>query len=531
MLSSLKFTSAAFQPFFESLRGNFEPAIPNDFSNTMLQPAIFNRMALRVGGESLVLSTFHTTDETRLAAAIAKIHLKMSDAVLLNEHHFVQHMSHVVRAQLGKFFVVSFLVTLITLCLFLRRIELAVIAILPILLSVPLTLGAIGLLGIPINLFSCLVAVFIFALGIEYSIFLQNACLTAYREQKTCESSVYGAVTFGSLTTIYGFGSLTLANHEGLFSIGVTISVGMIICLATSFLIVPWLMRALLSEGRCSGTSSFKSLLTATYVWGFLIARAVCYMVVVRWVARLKHGKDVVSRQRCARWYLHRSVELLLRWWPYRNNNLIVLGADPRQFSTPSIIVSNHQSAFDIIAILSLPVEMVMCVKPWVWNTPLMGNMVRDAGYVLIRGDNADEFFNMSVERLQQGVSVMVFPEGSRSSDGKMDRFHKGAFELAVRTGSDVLPVLLTSTKGCIPKGTCGVDNHCAVMRVLPRITAHSFDYAQESKILSSYVKQQMLSFEHGDWRLAFSQRDSRKSFVRFTITPEVMLSHMSGKR
>jgi 1-acyl-sn-glycerol-3-phosphate acyltransferase len=167
-------------------------------------------------------------------------------------------------------------------------------------------------------------------------------------------------------------------------------------------------------------------------------------------------------------------------------------------------VVSNHISSFDIMAVLSLPGEMAIGVKRWVMKVPLMGSMAKECGFIVLEGE-PERFFDAAAELLRQGVSIVIYPEGSRMADGRMHRFHKGAFELAVRTGADVLPILLTNTQSCMPKDAVWVSPHNAVVRVLPRVTAANFDYGAGAKALAAHVKAQMLQFETADWRLAQS--------------------------
>ena len=100
--------------------------------------------------------------------------------------------------------------------------------------------------------------------------------------------------------------------------------------------------------------------------------------------------------------------------------------------------------------------------------------------------------YNSSRECLEKGVSIMIFPEGSRSPDGQLKRFHVGAFKLAMETESDIVPVLITNSQACIPYKAFWIGDHQTVVRVLPRVTREEFDYFQEPRELSRQVKKML---------------------------------------
>jgi SAM-dependent methyltransferase len=152
---------------------------------------------------------------------------------------------------------------------------------------------------------------------------------------------------------------------------------------------------------------------------------------------------------------------------------------------------------------LALPVEMVMVVKTWVWEAPFIGLLVQDAGYLLAAESNAHEVMARGKQHLEQGVSVMVFPEGSRSPDGKMRRFHVGGFKLALETGSDILPILISNSQACIPYKAYWIGDHQVVIRVLPPVTQDAEVYSQGPRELSKQVRKMLLAHVDQDWRLA----------------------------
>jgi len=112
------------------------------------------------------------------------------------------------------------------------------------------------------------------------------------------------------------------------------------------------------------------------------------------------------------------------------------------------VVVSNHQSHTDIPNLLAPLPPLRTVARDGIFRVPLMGWFMR-----LSRQVHQDRFEAEAADALRQGFSVLVFPEGSRSPDGKMRRFRNGAFEVARQTGFPVLPVVLDGSRFILGKG------------------------------------------------------------------------------
>jgi 1-acyl-sn-glycerol-3-phosphate acyltransferase len=126
--------------------------------------------------------------------------------------------------------------------------------------------------------------------------------------------------------------------------------------------------------------------------------------------------------------------------------------ADPRR---PYVVVSNHESFADILLISHLPWEMKWLSKAELFRVPLVGWMMQLAGDVPVKrgfGPSAVEAMRACRERLSQRVSVMIFPEGTRSPRGDLLPFKDGAFRLAIEAGVPVLPLVVAGTRTALPK-------------------------------------------------------------------------------
>jgi 1-acyl-sn-glycerol-3-phosphate acyltransferase len=122
------------------------------------------------------------------------------------------------------------------------------------------------------------------------------------------------------------------------------------------------------------------------------------------------------------------------------------------------IIVSNHQSAFDILAIVTtLGIQFRWVIKKELLKVPLFGYALYASRNIFIDRSNskrAIESINRGVERLHPGTGVIFFAEGTRSRDGKIHDFKKGAFVMAVARRLPILPITVSGSRKIMQKGS-----------------------------------------------------------------------------
>ena len=137
----------------------------------------------------------------------------------------------------------------------------------------------------------------------------------------------------------------------------------------------------------------------------------------------------------------------------------------------PYVVVANHQSLLDIVLLSRMPREMKWVGKEELFRIPWIGWMLRLTGDIAVkRGDpeSGGEAIGKAKAYLARGMSVMIFPEGTRSRDARLLPFKSGAFRLAIEAGVPVLPVALSGTAAGLQKGGLAVAPCDAVATILP---------------------------------------------------------------
>jgi 1-acyl-sn-glycerol-3-phosphate acyltransferase len=143
------------------------------------------------------------------------------------------------------------------------------------------------------------------------------------------------------------------------------------------------------------------------------------------------------------------------------------------------IFMSNHQSNFDIPVLYSkLDVQFRWLAKAELFKIPIFGRGMRGAGYISIdRSDRRSAFKSLAraAESIRAGTSVLVFPEGTRSSDGHLLPFKKGGFVLAVDAAVPVVPIVINGTHAIMQKGNGLIRSRSVKVQISEPIDAAQF--------------------------------------------------------
>ncbi|MDR2126870.1 MAG: 1-acyl-sn-glycerol-3-phosphate acyltransferase [Prevotellaceae bacterium] len=192
-------------------------------------------------------------------------------------------------------------------------------------------------------------------------------------------------------------------------------------------------------------------------------------------------------------------VHKLSKWWMYQCFfflnpfwKTIFTGKELVDKNKSYIIISNHQSLIDIGLMYYIP-----CVFKWIskreaLSIPIIGQMLYIHGDILIRrgrSDSAKKMLYQSKKWIERGVSIAIFPEGTRTQDGQVHRFKEGAFLLAKQTKTPILPVVLDGAFAVLPKNEFLLKiKHRFHLKILPEISVQEIE--------STSIKDMMLKVQ-----------------------------------
>ena len=176
---------------------------------------------------------------------------------------------------------------------------------------------------------------------------------------------------------------------------------------------------------------------------------------------------------------------------------VVVDGREKIDQNQAYVIVPNHQSMLDIVFFNMLHHRLRWVSKIEVFKIPIVGWEMRMVKYIeLVRGNKSSVMRMMEkcVESLRDGISVVIFPEGTRSLTGAIGKFKAGAFQIAVKTDKPLLPVLIDGTGDILPKKGFIFGNRSVVrIRVLDPIFPGNFKTGDPDE-LAAMVQTRMVS-------------------------------------
>ncbi|MGB8358782.1 MAG: lysophospholipid acyltransferase family protein [Bacteroidales bacterium] len=176
---------------------------------------------------------------------------------------------------------------------------------------------------------------------------------------------------------------------------------------------------------------------------------------------------------------------------------VVVDGREKIDKNQAYVIIPNHQSMLDIVFFNMLRHRLRWVSKIEIFKVPLVGVEMRMVKYIeLVRGNKSSVIRMMEkcMESLREGISVVIFPEGTRSLTGAIGKFKSGAFQLAVKTDKPLLPVLIDGTGDILPKrGFIFGSRRVVRLRVLDPIFPGNFKTGDPDE-LATLVQAQMVS-------------------------------------
>lgn len=422
---------------------------------------------------------------------------KLSHTTVIDRGYFSSKMVETTTDEFNYILLVSSLIVFLTLYISYGRLELTLLTFLPMAISWVIILGLMALLDIKFNIVNVILATFIFGIGDDFSIFTMDGLLQEYKNGKKVFGAHKIAIFFSAFTAIVGMGVLVFAEHPALKSIAFISVLGLSIVVLVSYTVQPMLFRLLVSNQTEKGGFPFTILSILNTLYCFLYFLCGCIFLQVYMIPIL-----VLPLKREQKKYaVHKMIYWIIRFYLY-TVNVKTVRENPHgeTYKKPALIIANHQSFIDILLMLSTTPKIVMMTKHYVWKSPLFGWIVRYADF-FSAGNGYEDLEEKLKERIAEGYSVMIFPEGTRSADLSIQRFHKGAFYLADLLKLDILPMLIYGTGHISSKRQAFYIKHGTMaVRTMPRIKygdkTFGTTYQEQAKMYRKWYKEQYKMYE-----------------------------------
>jgi 1-acyl-sn-glycerol-3-phosphate acyltransferase len=157
------------------------------------------------------------------------------------------------------------------------------------------------------------------------------------------------------------------------------------------------------------------------------------------------------------------------------------------------VFVANHQSFFDIVALMGyLPIQFRWVAKKELFKLPFFGKSMASIGSIPIdrsRNRAALKSLETAIGKLREGRSILIFPEGSRSRNGRINAFKPGAFYLAQKAGCPIVPVVLVNTDCMMPRGAFTVNPCRMKLIITPAIASDPDKKTREQLAMEAWQR------------------------------------------
>lgn len=484
-----RFRPGSFEPFYQWLNQPFGEyhytAQEDDLSSKLL-----NEWQTSADSITMLISQIRISDQNK--ETVYQHFSKDQDVVIFDRSYFANKWVSAINDDFYLILYISSFLIFFALWFSYGRIELTLMSFLPMLVSWVIILGLMGILGIEFNIINIILSTFIFGIGDDFSIFIMDGLQNKYRTGQKVLNSHKTAIFFSAFTTVVGMGALVFAKHPALQSISLISILGMIAVVLVAYTIQPLIFRFFIAGPASKGLPPYTLiglirtvLLFLLFFIGCIFLRvliAVLYLVPVR--------KSSKQRLVCRLIQITCKGILLLATAVKKEH----INKANERFQHPAIIIANHQSFIDILVLLSLSSKILMVTNHWVWHSPFFGAIIRYVDFYYI-GEGYEQYMERMRKKVEEGYSIAIFPEGTRTYNGKMKRFHKGAFYLAETLQLDILPILLYGNNKIIAKAQpFNIRKGIIYTEILPRIPADDLSfgttYQERTKRISVYMKE-----------------------------------------
>ncbi|MEY8761489.1 MMPL family transporter [Chryseobacterium sp. MD-1] len=480
------FNSSAFAQFNETLNKNYSTLSLKDYEKVKaLQVSEF----LSNEKGFYTVSNIVKVDENKRNAFIKDVE-KKHDALAIDRQQMNENFLGLLKRDFNTLINYSLLAIILTIIIFFRNFELTVLTMFPIVLTGVVTAGILYFLGLELNIFSTVVCTLIFGVGDDFSIFLTKAMQKEHTTGKNELPTYRISIILAVFTTILSIGSLIFAKHPALHSLALVALIGMFSVIIITSTLYPFWFRLLITNRAKKGLSPITFRLFVRSVLSFLYygLGGIFFSFFGHFFVRKAKGRTLDTIKKCIALFL----KSVLHITPFVKKTII---RNPEEdFSKPSVIIANHTSFLDTLALAMATHKIVYLVNDWVYDSPVFGKLVKALGFFPV-SQGIENGMSQLKEKINEGYSLMIFPEAERSYSNDIKRFHKGAFYIAEEFGLDVVPVYIHGNSEVLPKGDFVIYDGSITVKVGDRI--HKDDlkfgktYSERTKKINAYFREE----------------------------------------
>ncbi|KPH12130.1 MMPL family transporter [Chryseobacterium sp. ERMR1:04] len=478
------FNSSAFNQFNDNLNKDYATLSLEDYEKIKaLQISEF----LSNENGFYTVSNVVKVDETKRDAFIKDVE-KKHEALAIDRQQMNENFLGLLKRDFNTLINYSLLAIVLTIIVFFRNFELTVLTMFPIVLTGVVTAGILYFLGLELNIFSTVVCTLVFGVGDDFSIFLTKAMqkehTTGKNELPTYRTSIILAV----FTTILSIGSLIFAKHPALHSLALVALIGMFSVIIITSTLYPFWFRLLITNRAKKGLSpiTFRLFLRSIISFFYYGLGGIFFSFFGHFFVRKAKGKTLSTIKKSIALFLKSVLHLS----PFVKKTVI---RNPNEdFSKPCVIIANHTSFLDTLAMAMATHKIVYLVNDWVYESPVFGKLVKALGFFPV-SQGIENGMDQLREKINEGYSLMVFPEAERSYSNDVKRFHKGAFYIAEEFGLDIVPVYIHGNSEVLPKGDFIIYDGSITVKVGDRINNDDLsfgkNYSERTKKINAYFR------------------------------------------
>ncbi|WP_288447864.1 MMPL family transporter [uncultured Chryseobacterium sp.] len=480
------FNSSAFDNFNEVLSKHYSSLTLKEYEKVKaLQISEF----MNNENGFYTVSNVVKVDENKRDAFIKDIE-KKHDAIAIDRQQMNENFLGLLKRDFNTLINYSLLAIILTIIVFFRNFELTVLTMFPIVLTGVVTAGILYFLGLELNIFSTVVCTLVFGVGDDFSIFLTQAMqkehTTGKNELPTYRTSIILAV----FTTILSIGSLIFAKHPALHSLALVALIGMFSVIIITSTLYPFWFRLFITNRAKKGLSPITLRLFLNSVFSFLYygVGGLLFSAFGSFFVKNSQGKTL----NMIKLILARFLTSVLYSNPFVKKKIIKNTNE--DFSKPAVIIANHTSFLDTLAIAMTTHKIIYLVNDWVYDSPVFGKLVKALGFYPV-SQGIENGMDQLKEKIAQGYSLVVFPEAERSYTNDVKRFHKGAFYLAEQFGLDIVPLYIHGNSEVLPKGDFIIYDGSITVKVGNRISKDDMSfgqsYSERTKKINAYFREE----------------------------------------